>query len=131
MRLIEIVELIKGPKNSKVKLLIQPFKNPSTPKEVSIKRKPFHIYHQTHENKVSGKADPIPSEIPSEKELIVVKKKNEKNISHLVIADMQYYPGRKRISSMLLSSWPMIWVATAEKSKHLTSMLLPLIIGVR
>ena len=71
MRLIEIVELIKGPKNSKVKLLIQPFKNPSTLKEVSIKRKPFHIYHQTHENKVSRKADPIPSETPSEKELIV------------------------------------------------------------
>ena len=71
MRLIEIVELIKGPKNSKVKLLIQPFKNPSTPKEVSIKRKPFHIYHQTHENKVTGKADPIPSETPSEKKLIV------------------------------------------------------------
>ena len=60
MRLSEIVELIKGPKNSKVKLLIQPFKNPSTPKEVSIKRKPFHIYHQTHENKVSEKASPIP-----------------------------------------------------------------------
>ena len=33
MKLSEIVELIKGPKNSKVKLLIQPFKNPSTPKE--------------------------------------------------------------------------------------------------
>ena len=60
MKLSEIVELIKGPKNSKVKLLIQPFKNPSTPKEVSIKRKPFHIYHQTHENKVSEKATPIP-----------------------------------------------------------------------
>ena len=60
MKLSEIVELIKGPKNSKVKLLIQPFKNPSTPKEVSIKRKPFHIYHQTHENKVSEKASPIP-----------------------------------------------------------------------
>jgi cell division protein FtsB len=60
MKLSEIVELIKGPKNSKVKLLIQPFKNPSTPKEVSIQRKPFHIYHQTHENKVSEKASPIP-----------------------------------------------------------------------
>ena len=71
MKLSEIVELIKGPKNSKVKLLIQPFKNPSTPKEVSIKRKPFHIYHQTHENKVSEKADPVPSETPSEKELII------------------------------------------------------------
>ena len=71
MKLPEIVELIRGPKNSKVKLLIQPFKNPSTPKEVSIKRKPFHIYHQTNENKVSRKADPIPSETPSEKELIV------------------------------------------------------------
>ena len=67
----KIIELFKGPKNSKVKLLIQPFKNPSTPKEVSIKRKPFHIYHQTHENKVTGKADPIPTETPSEKELIV------------------------------------------------------------
>ena len=53
MKLSEIVELIKGPKNSKVKLLIQPFKNPATLKEISIKRKPFHIYHQTHENKVS------------------------------------------------------------------------------
>ena len=71
MRLFEIVELIKGPKNSKVKLLIQPFKNPSTPKEVSIKRKPFHIYHQTHENKVSEKADPVPSDTPSGKKLIV------------------------------------------------------------
>ena len=71
MKLYEIVELIKGPKNSKVKLLIQPFKNPSTPKEVSIKRKPFHIYHQTHENKVSEKADPIPSENPSGKKLII------------------------------------------------------------
>ena len=71
MRLIEIVELIKGPKNSKVKLLIQPFKNPSTPKEVSIKRKPFHIYHQTHENKVPEKADPVPTETPSGKKLIV------------------------------------------------------------
>jgi LysM repeat protein/chaperonin cofactor prefoldin len=71
MRLYEIVELIKGPKNSKVKLLIQPFKNPSTPKEVSIKRKPFHIYHQTHENKVSEKADPVPSGHPSGKKLIV------------------------------------------------------------
>ena len=60
MKLSEIVELIKGPKNSKVKLLIQPFKNPSTPKEVSIKRKPFHIYHQTHENKVSEKVAPVP-----------------------------------------------------------------------
>ena len=60
MKLYEIVELIKGPKNSKVKLLIQPFKNPSTPKEVSIKRKPFHIYHQTHENKVSEKVAPVP-----------------------------------------------------------------------
>jgi C-terminal processing protease CtpA/Prc len=46
MKLAEIVELIKGPKNSKVKLLIQPFKNPSIPIEVSIKRKPLHIYHQ-------------------------------------------------------------------------------------
>ena len=71
MKLPEIVELIRGPKNSKVKLLIQPFKNPSTPKEVSIKRKPIYIYHQTHENKVSRKADPIPSETPSEKELII------------------------------------------------------------
>ena len=71
MKLSEIVELIKGPKNSKVKLLIQPFKNPSTPKEVSIKRKPFHIYHQTHENKVSEKADPVPSDTPSGKKLIV------------------------------------------------------------
>jgi len=71
MKLSEIVELIKGPKNSKVKLLIQPFKNPSTPKEVSIKRKPFHIYHQTHENKVSEKASPVPSENPSGKKLIV------------------------------------------------------------
>ena len=71
MKLYEIVELIKGPKNSKVKLLIQPFKNPSTPKEVSIKRKPFHIYHQTHENKVSEKASPVPSENPSGKKLIV------------------------------------------------------------
>ena len=71
MRLFEIVELIKGPKNSKVKLLIQPFKNPSTPKEVSIKRKPFHIYHQTHENKVSEKADPVPSDTRSGKKLIV------------------------------------------------------------
>jgi LysM repeat protein/chaperonin cofactor prefoldin len=71
MRLYEIVELIKGPKNSKVKLLIQPFKNPSTPKEVSIKRKPFHIYHQTHENKVSEKAGPVPSDTPSGKKLIV------------------------------------------------------------
>ena len=71
MKLPEIVELIKGPKNSKVKLLIQPFKNPSTPKEVSIKRKPIYIYHQTHENKVSRKADPVPSETPSEKELII------------------------------------------------------------
>jgi len=71
MKLSEIVELIKGPKNSKVKLLIQPFKNPSTPKEVSIKRKPFHIYHQIHENKVSEKADPVPSETPSGKKLIV------------------------------------------------------------
>jgi LysM repeat protein len=70
MKLSEIVELIKGPKNSKVKLLIQPFKNPSTPKEVSIKRKPFHIYHQTHENKVSEKADPVPSDTPSGKKLI-------------------------------------------------------------
>ena len=60
MKLSEIVELIKGPKNSKVKLLIQPFKNPSTPKEVSIKRKSFHIYHQTHENKVSEKVAPVP-----------------------------------------------------------------------
>ena len=71
MKLSEIVELIKGPKNSKVKLLIQPFKNPSTPKEVSIKRKPFHIYHQTHENKVSEKADPVPSDTPSGKKLII------------------------------------------------------------
>ena len=71
MKLSEIVELIKGPKNSKVKLLIQPFKNPSTPKEVSIKRKPFHIYHQTHENKVSEKADPVPSGTPSGKKLII------------------------------------------------------------
>ena len=71
MRLIEIVELIKGPKNSKVKLLIQPFKNPSTPKEVSIKRKPIYIYHQIHENKVSEKADPVPSETPSGKKLII------------------------------------------------------------
>jgi LysM repeat protein/chaperonin cofactor prefoldin len=71
MKLSEIVELIKGPKNSKVKLLIQPFKNPSTPKEVSIKRKPFHIYHQTHENKVSEKAGPVPSDTPSGKKLIV------------------------------------------------------------
>ena len=70
MKLSEIVELIKGPKNSKVKLLIQPFKNPSTPKEVSIKRKPFHIYHQTHENKGSEKADPVPSDTPSGKKLI-------------------------------------------------------------
>jgi len=54
-----------------VKLLIQPFKNPSTPKEVSIKRKPFYIYHQIHENKVSRKADPIPSETPSGKKLNV------------------------------------------------------------
>lgn len=68
MKLSEIVELIKGPKNSKVKLLIQPFKNPSTPKEVSIKRKPIYIYHQTHENKVSRKADPVFT--LSEKELI-------------------------------------------------------------
>ena len=68
MKLSEIVELIKGPKNSKVKLLIQPFKNPSTPKEVRIKRKPFHIYHQTHENKVSRKADSVFT--LSEKELI-------------------------------------------------------------
>ena len=60
MKLSEIVELIKGPKNSKVKLLIQPFKNPATLKEVSIKRKPFHIYHQTHENKVSEKVAPVP-----------------------------------------------------------------------
>ena len=60
MKLSEIVELIKGPKNSKVKLLIQPFKNPATLKEISIKRKPFHIYHQTHENKVSEKAAPVP-----------------------------------------------------------------------
>ena len=60
MKLYEIVELIKGPKNSKVKLLIQPFKNPATLKEVSIKRKPFHIYHQTHENKVSEKVAPVP-----------------------------------------------------------------------
>ena len=67
----KIIELFKGPKNSKVKLLIQPFKNPSTPKEVSIKRKPFHIYHQTYENKVSEKADPFPSETPSGKKLIV------------------------------------------------------------
>ena len=52
-------------------MLIQPFKNPSTPKEVSMKRKPFHIYHQTHENKVTGKADPILSETPSGKKLIV------------------------------------------------------------
>ena len=71
MKLYEIVELIKGPKNSKVKLLIQPFKNPSTPKEVSIKRKPFHIYHQTHENKVSEKASPIPTETQSGKKLII------------------------------------------------------------
>ena len=71
MKLSEIVELIKGPKNSKVKLLIQPFKNPSTPKEVSIKRKPFHIYHQTHENKVSEKADPVPSDTPSGNKLII------------------------------------------------------------
>ena len=71
MKLSEIVELIKGPKNSKVKLLIQPFKNPSTPKEVSIKRKPYHIYHQTHENKVSEKASPIPTETQSGKKLIV------------------------------------------------------------
>jgi C-terminal processing protease CtpA/Prc len=71
MKLSEIVELIKGPKNSKVKLIIQPFKNPSTPKEVSIKRKPFHIYHQTHENKVSEKADPVPSGNLSGKELII------------------------------------------------------------
>ena len=71
MKLSEIVELIKGPKNSKVKLLIQPFKNPSTPKEVSIKRKPFHIYYQTHENKVPEKADPVPTETPSGKKLIV------------------------------------------------------------
>ena len=71
MKLSEIVELIKGPKNSKVKLLIQPFKNPSTPKEVSIKRKPYHIYHQTHENKVSEKAGPIPTETQSGKKLIV------------------------------------------------------------
>ncbi len=71
MKLSEIVELIKGPKNSKVKLLIQPFKNPATPKEVSIKRKPFHIYHQIHENIVSEKADPIPSETPSGRKLIV------------------------------------------------------------
>ena len=71
MKLSEIVELIKGPKNSKVKLLIQPFKNPSTPKEVSIKRKPFHIYHQTHENKVSEKADTVPTETPSGKKLII------------------------------------------------------------
>ena len=71
MKLSEIVELIKGPKNSKVKLLIQPFKNPSTPKEVSIKRKPFHIYHQTHENKVPEKADPVPTETPSGKKLII------------------------------------------------------------
>ena len=71
MKLSEIVELIKGPKNSKVKLLIQPFKNPSTPKEVSIKRKPFHIYHQTHENKVSEKADTVPSGTLSGKKLIV------------------------------------------------------------
>ena len=71
MKLSEIVELIKGPKNSKVKLLIQPFKNPSTPKEVSIKRKPIYIYHQTLENKVSRKADPVPSDTPSEKELII------------------------------------------------------------
>ena len=71
MKLYEIVELIKGPKNSKVKLLIQPFKNPSTPKEVSIQRKPFHIYHQIHKNRVSEKADPVPSETPSGKELIV------------------------------------------------------------
>ena len=54
-----------------MKLLIQPFKNPSTPKEVSIKRKPFYIYHQIHENKVSRKADPIPSETPSGKKLNV------------------------------------------------------------
>ena len=60
MKLSEIVELIKGPKNSKVKLLIQPFKNPATLKEISIKRKPFHIYHQTHENKVSEKVAPVP-----------------------------------------------------------------------
>jgi LysM repeat protein len=71
MKLSEIVELIKGPKNSKVKLIIQPFKNPSTPKVVSIKRKPFHIYHQTHENKVSEKAGPVPSDTPSGKKLIV------------------------------------------------------------
>jgi len=71
MKLSEIAELIKGPKNSKVKLLIQPFKNPSTQKEVSIKRKPFHIYHQTHENKVSEKADPVPSDTPSGNKLII------------------------------------------------------------
>jgi C-terminal processing protease CtpA/Prc len=71
MKLSEIVELIKGPKNSKVKLLIQPFKNPSTPKEVSIKRKPFHIYHQTHENKVLKKLIQVPSDTPSGKKLIV------------------------------------------------------------
>ena len=40
-------------------------------KEVSIKRKPFHIYHQTHENKVSEKASPIPTETQSGKKLIV------------------------------------------------------------
>ena len=54
-----------------MKLLIQPFKNPSTPKEVSIKRKPFHIYLQTHENNVSEKASPIPTETQSGKKLII------------------------------------------------------------